>query len=465
MNPTTTDLVPEPPAADLPYPSLYDERTGIVRRLAPRRIPPWFPPSFSLTHAWLCDTTWFGPWPADATGAGYAFADPRRALAAALGEAAERYCGNLVPAGLTTASYRDLADAGVEAIDPDQLALYSPAQYATPGFPLVPMSRDLEQQWAAGRDLRTGIAVLVPASLVWVSWNAPAAAHPVPRTNPIIQAGLAAGPDRASAEGGALLEVVERDAMTMSWFGGRGLREALPPGWLRDFCRGPQGALDVRFLAFDDEFGVPVVGALVTDDRTGYLTLGMGVHPDPVDAALKACGEALQLQLFVADYDDPDGPYAQVAASPSSPLRPWRSDRAYLRSYRDDLSDVVDYGCHLQLFLDPAARERFRRTVADTIVGCVELTDLGSAPARAAGPAAADLFDLVDRLAGAGHRAVAVDVTTPDVRRAGLHVTRVVVPGLYSNTAVGLPFLGGHRLPAARTAPRTAVLPSIPLPH
>jgi ribosomal protein S12 methylthiotransferase accessory factor len=462
MTLTTTELVNGLVAGDLPYPLLCDERTGIVRRLVARPVPPWFPPSFRLIHAWLCDTTRFGVWPADATGAGYAFADPRRTLAAALGEAAERYCGNLVPAGMITASYQDLAAVGVEALDPDDVALYSPAQYATPGFPLVPMSRDLEQQWAAGRDLRTGTSVLVPATLVWVSWNAPAAAHSAPRTNPVIQAGLAAGPDRASAEWGALLEVVERDAMTMSWYGGRGLREAVPPRWLRDFCQGPRGALRVRFLAFDDEFGVPVVGALVTDEHTGYLTLGMGVHPDPVDAAVKAYGEALQLQLFVADYDDPDGPYAQVAASPTSPLRPWRADRAYRRSYRDDLSDVVDYGCHLQLYLDPTMREQFRRILPETIVGTIDLTDLGSAPVRAPDSTAADL---VDRLAASGHRTVAVDVTTTDVRRTGLHVTRVVVPGLYSNTAVGLPFLGGRRLPAARTVPRIASPPSIPLPH
>ncbi|ORT53500.1 YcaO-like family protein [Frankia sp. KB5] len=453
---------------DVAYPLLLDSRTGIVRRLVTRDIPAWFPPSFRLVHAWLCDPTRFCAWPADATGAGYAFADPRRAVAAALGEAAERYCGNLVPPGLTTASHDELAAAGVDALDPADFTLYSPAQYATPGFPAAPMRGDLVQRWATGRDLRTGTAVLVPAALVWASWNLPSVGQGVPLTNPVMQAGLATGPDRASAETGALLEVLERDAMTMSWQGGRGLRQVAVPRWLRDFCRGPRGALDTRFLAFDDEFGVPVVGALVSDTVTGYLTLGMGVHGDPVDAALKAYAEALQLQLFVADYDDPHGSYARLAAAATSPLRPWRADRAYGRSYRADLSDVVDYGCHLQLHLDPAVQEAFQAELSQMLVGEVGLGDLASA--AGADPVLSPGSDprpggLVDRLAGRGHRVVAVDLTTPDVRGAGLYVTRVVVTGLYGNAPVGMPFLGGLRLPAARATPRTGVLPSLPLPH
>ncbi|MEX5635119.1 YcaO-like family protein [Parafrankia sp. FMc2] len=459
---TATGSVPDAAAAGVPYPRLVDGRTGIVRRLVPRAVPSWFPPSFALTHAWLCDTTRFGPWPADATGAGYGFADPRRTVAAALGEAAERYCGNLVPPGLTSASHAELVDAGVDAVDPDSLALYARAQYETPGFPLVPMTADLVQQWARGRDLRTGAPVLVPASLVWVSWNAPSAGNQAPRTNPVMQAGLAAGPDRLSAETGALLEVIERDAMTLSWYGGRGLRRAVPPRWLRDFCQGPRGVLDVHFLAFDDEFSEPVIGALVADRHTGYLTLGMGVHHDPLDAAMKAYGEALQLQLFVADYDDPTGSYARMATRPTSPLKAWRADRAYRKSYRQDFCDVVDYGCHLQLHLDPAVRAEFHRELADAVTGETRLADL--APPAMWTPDRR-LSALVDRLASRGHRAVAVDVTTADVRRAGLHVTRVIVPGLYCNAPVGMPFLGGQRLPAARSRPRTASLPAMPLPH
>lgn len=60
---------------------------------------------------------------------------------------------------------------------------------------------------------------------------------------------------------------------------------------------------------------------------------------------------------------------------------------------------------------------------------------------------------------------MASDATTDDVRAAGLHVTRILVPGYYSNAAVGLPFLGGTRLPTQLASTVDAQPRLIPLPH
>ncbi|GAA3013157.1 YcaO-like family protein [Streptosporangium longisporum] len=429
------------------YPLLLDARTGIVRDLVHTRVPGHLPESFSMVTAVLSDTTRFSPWPSDSAGAGYAFADPRAALGAALGEAAERYCGNLVPAGLRTGSHREL---GPLALDPRTLALYSPEQYATPGFPLAEFTPDLPVEWTPASDLVTGEEVLVPAGLVWVSYFSADVATPTPRTNPVVQAGLAAGPSGAYAAWGALCELAERDAMTLAWHGRAGLRLLEAPAWLGVLAEGPRRRLHVRFLEFPSATGLRVVGALVRDRETGYLSLGMGVRADAGEAMVKAYGEALQLQLFVAGLDDPDGPYCRVAADPRSPLKPWRADRAYGSSYRDDLADVVDHGCHLQLFLDPAVQERFEDELAEA------LTE-GAPPERVRPPGS--VADLAARL---GTRVLCADVTTPDVASAGVRVVRVIAPGLYSNTAAGLPFLGGSRL-AARLGgrPRRA----LPLPH
>ncbi|CAM5562118.1 hypothetical protein SALBM311S_01325 [Streptomyces alboniger] len=178
---------------------------------------------------------------------------------------------------------------------------------------------------------------------------------------------------------------------------------------------------------------------------------------DTGDAALKAYGEALQLQLFTADYDDPDGPYMRAAADPRSPLKPSRRDRDYADAYRNDLRDVVDYGCHLQLYLDPRTQDAFE---AELRIALTEGPRPGPDPL-----APADGTDPLEAVVGgivAGHHPVLVDVTTPDVRAAGLHVVRALVPGLYSNTAAGLPFLGGTRLAESLAgAPRR----SLPLPH
>ncbi|MFD9334988.1 YcaO-like family protein [Streptomyces sp. NPDC060028] len=445
----------------MPYPLLTDPRTGIVRQLTPRAVPDRFPAGFELLASELSDTTRFCSWPADAAGAGYAFADPDAVLGAALGEAAERYCGNLVPGGLVRASYQHLRGQGTRALDPESLALYGAEQYADAGFPLTALTRDLEVEWAEGIDLADGAPVLVPASLVWVSYVSADVEQRGPRTNPVIQAGLAAGATWEDACLGALGEVVERDAMTIGWHGRAGLRPLTPPQWLERFARGPGGDLDTRFVSFPELFGMPVAGALVRDRATGYLTLGVAARADREGALLKAFGEALQLQLFSADYDDPDGPYMRAAADPRSPLKPWRKERDYGSVYREDLRDVVDYGCHLQLYLDPDVQQTFERELALAVTEAPAAGPV-TRPIDPGRPAGETLKALVARLRKAGHQVIAVDVTTPDVRAAGLSVVRVVVPGLYSNTASGMPFLGGERLGAALgTAPRRA----LPLPH
>jgi ribosomal protein S12 methylthiotransferase accessory factor len=429
--------------------TLVNARTGVVRSIEARIIPAHFPASFALSHAVLSDSRAFSRWPSDASGAGYSFANPEAVLGAAIGEAVERYCGNLVPAGLKRASRRDVQAGGATAIGLQEFCLFSREQYARPGFPAPAPDDDTVIDWTPAQELGGGREVLVPASMVWVSHSL--LVEPV--RHPVIQAGLATGRSLEEARWGGLCEVIERDAMTLSWTGGRGMHELTVPQWLTDFSRGPAGRLRTRWLLFAAEFGVPVIGALVFDETTGYLTLGMGAGGDPVATAQKAYGEALQLQLFVSDYDDPHGPYMAAAQSPGSPLKPWRADRSYSKAYTADLSDVVDYGCHLQLHLDPAIQHRFLDELESSIHGKAALDEL-------TGEWAGEdrLKRLVSVLTSQGHSVLCVEATTEDIVETGLRVVRMMVPGLYSNAPHALPFLGGTRLRPVHHRP-------VPLPH
>ncbi len=242
--------------------------------------------------------------------------------------------------------------------------------------------------------------------------------------------------------------------MTMCWHGRRGLRQLKPPSWLARIANGPTRALTTRFYDFPNDHGLPVIGALVLDQQSGYLSLGMGATTDPAAAATKALAESLQLQLLLARYDDANGAIAAAAAQPASPLKPWRADRAYGRAYRADFADIVDYGCHLQLYLDPDVQRRFEDELTEAVT---DLVPLGAVPTTT--------FDsVISSTTRHGERVLTVDLTTDDVRRAGLHVTRVLVPGCYSNGAAGLPFLGGHRLSSCLSE-RGAERRAIPLPH
>jgi ribosomal protein S12 methylthiotransferase accessory factor len=426
---------------------LVDRRTGIIRELVDAVVPQHFPPEFKLIHSYVSDSARFSPWSSDSAGAGYCFdlGDRARPTAAAIGEAVERYCGNIVAKPIVRGSAETVIGA---SIDLSRLARFGATQYAQPRFPFVEPTDDLEMDWTLGVDLITGSDIWVPAELVWGSYP-----HFVARTGPAIspvaQAGLAAGPTTRFAIRNALREIVERDAMTLSWTGRRGVRivTGMPEQLLR---LGNHETLSTRWLAFESDFGIPVLGALVRDHRTGYSTMGTACHEDAQTAAFKSLGEALQLQLLSADYDDPESGIGRAAASPNSPLAPWRADRRYADVYRSDFADVMDYGCHLQLHLDPEIQTRFESELAGAVVGEVELDSLTSP------------IDTESALTGSGFRPAWVDLTTTDVLRTGLHVVRVVVPGCLTNAAAGLPFLGSPRLvdSLAEHPIRT-----IPLPH
>ncbi|CAL4861259.1 YcaO-like family protein [Microbacterium sp. MM2322] len=412
---------------------LVDSRTGVIRALEPRTVPAHFPEPFALLHAVLSDSATFSPWRSDASGAGYAFGDREAMRGAAIGEAVERYCGNLVSGRLVRSTANDLR--GVDHVSPEDLALPERS----------PFDSDTTTDWAVGRDAATDADVLVPASAVWVSYNLQAA----PSLHPVMQAGLAAERSLDAAQFGGLREIVERDAMSRAWTGGGGVVSLTVPAWVDAFAAGPRRRIEPRWLLFPTDTGVPIVGALIRDTTTGYLTLGMGTAENPTAATLKALGEALQLQLFVADLDDENGPYARIAADPRSPLAPHRSDRRYARSYAADLSDVRDYGCHLQLHLDPGIQSTFLEELDASIVGRTALDALPPGPG---------LRGLIERFAALGERVITVDVTTDDVRPSGLRVVRMLVPGRVSNAPHAHPFVGGRR--PIQPVPRPT-----PLPH
>ena len=451
-----------------PEDTLVDPRSGIVSSLRRVSMPANLPTGLVMYDSVLADSRRWCGWEVDSTGGGCSLGDEAAARGAALGEAVERYCGNLIPTGLRRATARELTAQGHTVLPLDEVALFSDEQYRTPGFPFVPLDVDLVTEWVAGENLLDGSSVLVPAPLVWVSYIGAVRERGLRHVCPIVQAGLSAGPDIDFATTSALTEIVERDAMTVAWHGRADLRRVDPGFEIARLARGATGRLDTRFVVLPHDTGLVVIGALVRDRDTGYLTMGTSARSHARPAAMKALAEACQLQRFVADYDDPSGPYMRAAADPRSPLMPWRSDRAYLDDYcpdgidstSPDLGRVRDYGCHLQMYLDPRMQAVFEAEMDGACTGTVTLDDLDDQVSERS----ASTECLTRRLTDAGSTVVRVDVTTPDVRPTGMRVVRVVATGRYSNSPVGLPFLGGSRLQSQVTAsarPRR----TIPLPH
>ncbi len=415
-----------------------DARTGIVRLLRPQPLHPHLPRQLRQVIASLADTRPIsGGGRGDPVAAGCAWWDRAAATNAALGEAVERYCAALVPARLTGASYAELASTGQAALDPHDLALFSAEQYATPGFPFAPFTRDQRVRWVPGRDLTTGQPTLAPASLIYTTYLNSAGAAGEPRLHPLRHAGLAAGRSRAHAEGAALLELVERDAVHTAWTRPAPLRRVELPGWLHRLLQGPHRNLEPHVIQFPAAVDLSVVGVLLYDTDTELVGLGTACRPDPLAAVFKAAAEAAQLHMLAHALLEPGSAPLRLGAGPAGPLKPWRADRHYRRSYRPDWRDVRDLLCHAQLYLDPS----MRTLLTGRLTGGPQLT-VGDLPTGGPTSVAAT----VQHLSARGLRTISVDVTTSEVAACGWHVVRVVAPDLYDNAPAAFPYLGGRRL-------------------
>ena len=423
----------DPPdfVGDRPHDWLVNPRTGIVRRLTDVRHHPSIPRTLTTVHAKVCDISRVSAWRNDPVAGGSTFGDRDAAARAAVGEAVERYCGNIVqPDLLTKASFAELTRSRQRAVAPETLVLFSEKQYDAPGFPFVRFTNELEVHWVRGRSLTRDEPVWLPASMVYANWYTPTYAGDPP-TNPTFFPGIAAGPDLESAVAAGLQEVVERHA-TMTWWLNAAVLPAVP---LTDALNAvwPDETTDVLrrwLIPLDNEFGIPVLAGCVEHEADGLLTIGFAARPDPVQAGLKAWTEALTLQDIARDMQMSHGSYRKAVESGRihvSSVKPWRADRRYLDDYRSDFHDVTDLTAQVQVHLD--------RRAQDLVRPWVDVPADGTLPC----PLDGSLKDAVEDL---GYEIFYADITTPDVRAAGLRVARTLVPGLVPNSAAAFPHLG-----------------------
>lgn len=420
--------------------NLVDRRTGIVTELEAYQNPPEWPSTFVMVAGHVANANRADDWPADRMSTGMGFGPHDRVVAAALGEAAERYCANFVPDRLPLASYEALAAGGVAAIDPASVLLYSAEQYRRPGFPYVPFERELPVRWVQGRGMTDHRPVLAPASLVFANYHA--TRYPgEPRTNALLYAGLAAGPDRAEAEISAMAEIIERDAVEIWWrSGGRPL--AVPPSLLagvREALVGETEQFEFTVLGIPNRWRVPVLAVVLYDPELAILTVGTAARPSVQDAALKAAAEAISLRSYSKGLLSRDGgAWAAVGLGlfGAERLAPYRADRAYAASFAQDFSDMHDLCCNSQYYLDRRALETvLRLRHPHRVLHPEELGDVGGDVHRT----------YRERLAGIGWQPVSVELTTADVAACGVSVVRVLAPGTYSNAPAAAPLLAGDR--------------------
>ena len=344
------------------------------------------------------------------------------ALAAALGEAVERYSA-ASPASDDDLVVGSAAELGDEAVRPARFALFGAEQYGDAGFPYRPFTDTTRVAWTRGFTLPGGEPALVPAQLVYLRDTDSAEEA---RIGPSTSNGLACHATLEEAVLRALLEVIERDAFMIFWKN----RLSLPRlSWVGDeellaFEARYLAPTGLRYQAIDLSgfWGVPTVLGVVRSEvpATGALGVGACAAPRIQAAVSNALDEACRVQAWATDLliRDPE------------------------REFARDFSDVQNFDDHVHYYADHA-----RARAADFLDASRELREVSVVEPLPGASVRAQIETIARRVREQGSSAYAVDVTAPDIRSAGVAVAKVVAPELCALDADHRArFLGGRRL-------------------
>ncbi|MFE2153778.1 YcaO-like family protein [Streptomyces lavendulae] len=337
------------------------------------------------------------------------------------------------------------------ALDPRRLGVLAPEQYAHPSCRVDPFSPDDVLRWIPARVWGTAEDSWVP--LEAGSYHV----HPEPRPGRTwgrvlyeSSNGCALGASLDEAALHALLEVVERDAFLLTWWGGRPVpridwSSVDDPTSLELRAAMRAVGYDVHLLVLTRDVPVPAVWALALNPGSAdkYSLTTAAAHPDPAKAVRAAIAELAPLVL--GDVVAPD---------------PRRARR--LRADRWNVTGLDD---HIQWYAVPEAADAFEPYLDGPSLPLAEA--FPPSPLRGARTLAQARTTVLELLAAAGmDEVLVVDQTGREHEAAGLRSVRVLVPGSVPLTfgfahqrVLGLPRLAAARGPEGSSLERLTVHP------
>ena len=215
---------------------------------------------------------------------------PTQARISAIMEGIERYSAEVHGDPMVRETMEAMLGAST-AIDPRELIL-----------PIYTKMRlnDMPIAWVEGKDVQTGEPIMVPASAVFHPYSSTADLT-LFRTN---TNGLASGNTLNEAILHGLCEVIERDAWSLAEVKRRVISDIAindQDGILKETLdRFTTVGVEIHLKNLTSDIGMPVIAAAADDVQlkdAGLLTLGIGAHPSPKIAALKALTEVAQSRL------------------------------------------------------------------------------------------------------------------------------------------------------------------------
>ncbi|GIG60001.1 hypothetical protein Lfu02_43730 [Longispora fulva] len=326
--------------------------------------------------------------------------DPERAAFLAIAESLERYSSCAWrPERMVWASAHDLG------VDLSRWPACSPAELADPDSTLLAPDPDGPMRWVEGWSLTHDRPTYVPALLAWLK-NPPQSR--AERFAHMVSTGCATHTDPVAAVVGGLLEVVERDAITLAWLHRLRLpRLEVRPGELSAdqeaaVARGTVQHLRMELFDATTDLGIPVVYGLQLADHDPALAqlVSATCDPDPGRAVAKLYREATSVRIALR---------SMIATG--------------ARDYAGDSISVVAGALRM-------GRREQRSRFGFLLDGDRPTHSLADLPRPPSTAPVAVLRWLLERLTARGCEVIVVDLTTDEAAQAGSTVVHVLVPEL-----------------------------------
>jgi ribosomal protein S12 methylthiotransferase accessory factor len=391
------------------FASLVQPYVGLVERVSilPQQIGS---PPFEVSATTLGDLacvfqdvtdTWGADQRARPPGGGSADIDAERAWIRAVAESAERYATIAHSTNdFILASARELGSA---ALALERLPRCSEREYADPKCPLRPPDIEAPIRWIRGYSLTRSEEVLVPAVLVHLHLSLlPAERFWLP-----ISTGVAAHTQLETALVSAICESIERDAIALTWL----LHRELPrieapepvPAALEPLQHSLRlGQIEQHFFDATTDLSVPTVFSiqLAEAQSTSRIHVSCATALDPVTAYAKTIYEPAPGREAIAQEEDPP----------------------------DNIADFVSLMHGAAYYGRRGPQSDFEFLLGSKVQTSLDQMSTRASNAGVSGQS--QLGALVNRLRMLGMEAIAVDLTTDELRDVGLWVVRVIVPEL-----------------------------------
>ena len=347
-------------------------------------------------------------------GAG-ADADPEQAWIRAVVEGAERYCSMVYDDDDFVVATAD--ELGAAAIDLETVPRCSEREYADPACPLRRPDPTAPIRWVRGYSLIDRCERYVPAVMTHLYVHPRAGEH----FWQSITTGIAAHTSLVTALISAVCEMIERDAIALTWLARLPLariefESPLPSELATNHERLARSLIRQYFFDATTDLGIPTI----------YSVQIVEQHPKLAQYVSCATGFS-------------------AAAACAKTIREAAPARAVFQIPRDIPRNIADFH---NLYEGAAYMGRpEQRSAFDFLLKGTARRPLSEVEIDAPRDEPSRLRFLIDRLKAIGSDAIAVDITTDEVRDAGLWVVRVVTPGLLPMSTIHRArFLGHPRL-------------------